>query len=63
MERKSQKGILIGKQGAALKKVGTDARKDMEQFFQKKVFLQQFVKVSPGWRKEKDRLRRFGYSS
>lgn len=61
VERKSQKGIIIGKQGSALKKVGTDARKDMEQFFQKKVFLEQFVKVEPDWRKKGQKLKRFGY--
>ncbi len=61
VERKSQKGIIIGKQGTALKKVGTDARKDMEQFFQKKVFLEQFVKVEPDWRKKGQKLKRFGY--
>ena len=63
VERKSQKGILIGKQGSALKKVGTEARKDLEQFFQKKVYLEQFVKVESSWRKKKDKLKRFGYSS
>lgn len=63
VERKSQKGILIGKQGSALKKVGTEARKDMEQFFQKKVYLEQFVKVESSWRKKKEKLKRFGYSS
>ena len=61
VERKSQKEIIIGKQGTALKKVGTDARKDMEQFFQKKVFLEQFVKVEPDWRKKGQKLKRFGY--
>ncbi|MDH3711820.1 MAG: GTPase Era [Cyclobacteriaceae bacterium] len=61
VERKSQKGIIIGKQGTALKKVGTEARKDMEQFFQKKVFLEQFVKVEPDWRKKGQKLKRFGY--
>lgn len=59
--RDSQKGIIIGKKGAALKKVGTAARIDMEDFFQKKVFLQLFVKVSPDWREDKRELRRFGY--
>ncbi len=63
VERKSQKGILIGKQGSALKKVGTEARKEMELFFQKKVFLEQFVKVEPDWRKKKGKLKRFGYSN
>ncbi len=59
--RESQKGIVIGKKGAALKKVGTAARIDMEDFFQKKVFLELFVKVSPDWREDKKELRRFGY--
>lgn len=59
--RESQKGIVIGKGGAALKKVGTAARIEMEDFFQKKVFLQLFVKVDPDWRENKKELRRFGY--
>ena len=59
--RDSQKGILIGKKGAALKKMGTEARIEMEDFFQKKVFLQLFVKVAPDWREDKRELRRFGY--
>ena len=59
--RDSQKGILIGRQGAALKKVGTQARIDMEDFFQKKVFLSTFVKVDPDWRETRRELRRFGY--
>ncbi|MBO4743374.1 MAG: GTPase Era [Bacteroidales bacterium] len=59
--RESQKGIVIGKQGAALKKVGTQARIDMEDFFQKKVFLSIFVKVDPDWRENRRELRRFGY--
>ena len=59
--RESQKGIIIGKQGAALKKVGTQARIDMEDFFQKKVFLSIFVKVDPDWRENKRELRRFSY--
>ena len=61
VERKSQKGIIIGKQGSALKKTGTEARLEMEQFFQKKVFLEQFVKVEPDWRKKQQKLKRFGY--
>lgn len=61
VERDSQKGILIGKSGASLKKVGTEARKDMEAFFGKKIFLETHVKVAGNWRKEKDRLRQFGY--
>ena len=59
--RESQKGIVIGRQGAALKKVGTQARLDMEDFFQKKVFLQIYVKVDPDWRESKRELRKFGY--
>ena len=59
--RDSQKGIIIGKKGAALKKVGTEARLDMEDFFQKKVFLSTYVKVDPDWRENRKELRRFGY--
>ena len=59
--RDSQKGIIIGKGGQALKKTGTQARLDMEDFFQKKVFLKLFVKVDPDWRENKKELRRFGY--
>ena len=59
--RDSQKGILIGKQGAAMKKLGTDARIEMEDFFQKKVFLSLFVKVDANWRTSRRELRRFGY--
>ena len=59
--RESQKGIVIGRQGAALKKVGTQARLDMEDFFQKKVFLQIYVKVDPDWRESRRELRKFGY--
>lgn len=61
VERTSQKGIVIGKAGSSLKKVGTDARKDMESFFGKKVFLETHVKVADNWRKERHRLRQFGY--
>lgn len=59
--RDSQKGIIIGKGGAALKKVGTEARMEMEDFFQKKVFLRTFVKVDPDWRESRKELRKFGY--
>lgn len=59
--RESQKGIVIGKKGAALKKVGTAARIEMEDFFQKKVFLQIYVKVDPDWREDRKELRKFGY--
>ena len=61
VERDSQKGIIIGKSGAALKKVGTEARLDLETFFNKKVFLETHVKVAENWRKQKQRLRQFGY--
>ncbi len=61
VERKSQKGIIIGKGGAALKKVGIEARKDMEEFFQKQVHLETFVKVEDDWRKKNKPLQRFGY--
>ncbi|MGB3618124.1 MAG: GTPase Era [Catalinimonas sp.] len=61
VERDSQKGILIGKKGEALKRVGTQARHDMEAFFGKAVFLEQFVKVSPDWRRDRRRLDQFGY--
>ena len=60
--RDSQKGIIIGHQGKALKKVGTEARKDMEEFFQKQVFLELFVKVNKDWRDSDAQLKRFGYS-
>ncbi|MCQ2185867.1 MAG: GTPase Era [Bacteroidales bacterium] len=59
--RDSQKGIIIGKGGSALKKVGTEARLEMEDFFQKKVFLTTYVKVDPDWRENKKELKRFGY--
>ena len=61
VERNSQKGILIGHKGAALKKVGTLARKDLEQFFQQKIHLELFVKVSKDWRSNPNALKRFGY--
>ena len=59
--RDSQKGILIDKGGAALKRLGTQARIDMEDFFQRKVFLHLFVKVDEDWRTSRKELRRFGY--
>ena len=60
-ERDSQKGIIIGKQGAAIRKVGMEARKDIEAFFGKKVFLETFVKVERDWRNREQKLRSFGY--
>lgn len=61
VERDSQKGILIGHGGARLKKVGTEARKDIETFFDKRVYLELFVKVEPDWRNRENKLRSFGY--
>lgn len=59
--RNSQKGIIIGHKGQMLKKVGTDARIDLEDFFGRKIFLELFVKVSKGWRDKPQMLKRFGY--
>jgi GTPase len=61
VNRETQKGIIIGHQGKAIKKVGTEARKDIEEFFEKKVFLELFVKVNKDWREEERSLRGFGY--
>lgn len=61
VERDSQKGIIIGDKGAALKRVGTQARKDMETFFKKQIFLELFVKVDKDWRSNESRLKNFGY--
>ena len=59
--RETQKGIIIGHQGKALKKVGTQARKDLEIFFGKKIFIKLFVKVTKNWRDNEQDLKRFGY--
>ncbi|MCK5823331.1 MAG: GTPase Era [Bacteroidales bacterium] len=59
--RDSQKGIIIGHKGAAIKKVGTEARIDIEKFFSKKVFIELFVKVDKDWRNKTNELKRFGY--
>jgi GTP-binding protein Era len=59
--RDSQKGIIIGHKGSMLKRVGTEARKDMEQFLQKKVYLELFVKVDKNWREDEKRLKQYGY--
>lgn len=61
VERESQKGILIGKKGAALKKLGLDARKSVEEFLQKEVYLELKVKVKNKWRSDEKQLRSFGY--
>lgn len=61
VERESQKGIIIGHGGVALKRVGEEARRDIQKFFDKKVFLQLYVKVNPNWRKSSKSLESFGY--
>ncbi|MBF03745.1 MAG: GTPase Era [Flavobacterium sp.] len=62
VERDTQKGIIIGHKGAALKKVGTQAREDLEKFFGKQIFLETYVKVNKDWRSNMNQLRRFGYN-
>ena len=62
VERSSQKGIIIGHQGMALKKVSTEARKSLERFFEKKIFLETLVKVDKDWRNSQKELKHFGYS-
>ncbi|KAB1157289.1 GTPase Era [Tenacibaculum aiptasiae] len=61
VERETQKGIIIGHKGTAIKRVGTEARKDLQQFFDKKVFLDLYVKVNKNWRSNERQLKRFGY--
>jgi len=61
VERESQKGIMIGEKGKMLKKVGIESREELEKFFGKKVFLETFVKVEADWRKNKLKLKKFGY--
>jgi GTP-binding protein Era len=62
VERDSQKGIIIGKGASSIKKVGVEARKDMESFFGKKIHLETHVKVADNWRKQQQRLKQFGYT-
>ena len=62
VERDTQKGIIIGHKGTAIKRVGAEARKDLEVFFQKKVFIELYVKVNKNWRNDKNQLKRFGYN-
>jgi GTP-binding protein Era len=62
VERDTQKGIIIGHKGAALKRVGIEARKDLEQFFGKQVHLELYVKVNKNWRSNQNQLKRFGYN-
>ncbi|MDO6675306.1 GTPase Era [Tenacibaculum sp. 1_MG-2023] len=61
VERDTQKGIIIGHKGSAIKRVGTEARKDLQQFFDKKVFLDLYVKINKNWRSNDRQLKRFGY--
>lgn len=62
VERNSQKAILLGHQGSTIKKIASNARKGMEAFFGKKVFLETYIKVEEDWKREKKKLKRFGYS-
>ena len=62
VERETQKGIIIGYKGSALKRVGVEARKDLEKFFGKQVHLELYVKVNKNWRSNQNQLRRFGYN-
>jgi GTPase len=62
VERDSQKGIIIGNRGQSIKKVGSESRKDLEIFFNKKVFLELNVKVIKDWRKNSNQLKKFGYN-
>ncbi len=62
VERETQKGIIIGHKGSALKRVGVEARKDLEKFFGKQVHLELYVKVNKNWRSNQSQLRRFGYN-
>ncbi|MCK5824840.1 MAG: GTPase Era [Ichthyobacteriaceae bacterium] len=63
VERDSQKGILIGHKGHMLKRVGTEARKDLQKFFEKQVYIELYVKVDKGWRSNEKQLKRYGYNS
>ncbi|MDT0648845.1 GTPase Era [Autumnicola edwardsiae] len=62
VERETQKGIIIGHKGSALKRVGVEARKDLEKFFGKQVHLELYVKVNKNWRSDSNQLKRFGYN-
>ncbi|WP_024772730.1 GTPase Era [Aquimarina macrocephali] len=63
VERDSQKGIIIGHKGSALKRVGTEARKELEKFFGKKIHIELYVKINKNWRSNERQLRRFGYNN
>ena len=62
VERETQKGIIIGHKGTAIKRVGAEARKDLEFFFDKKIYLELYVKVNKNWRSNDKELKRFGYN-
>ena len=62
VERDTQKGIIIGHKGSAIKRVGAEARKDLEKFFEKKVYIELYVKVNKNWRSDNTQLKRFGYN-
>jgi len=62
VERDTQKGIIIGHKGIAIKRVGAEARKDLEKFFEKKVYIELYVKVNKNWRSDNTQLKRFGYN-
>lgn len=62
VERETQKGIIIGHKGSALKRVGTEARKDLQKFFGKQIHIELYVKVNKNWRSDEKQLRRFGYN-
>jgi len=63
VERDSQKGIIIGHKGSALKRVGIESRKELEKFFGKKIHIELYVKVNKNWRSSQHQLKRFGYNS
>ncbi|MDB2463161.1 KH domain-containing protein, partial [Algibacter sp.] len=63
VERETQKGIIIGHKGSALKRVGVEARKDLEKFFGKQIHIELYVKVNKNWRSNQNQLKRFGYNN
>ncbi len=63
VERSSQKGIIIGHKGSTIKKLGTDSRKELEEFFNKKIFIDLHVKVNKNWRSDENKLKKFGYQN
>ena len=63
VERETQKGILIGHKRSALKRLGIEARKDLEKFFGKQIYIELYVKVNKNWRSNQNQLKRFGYNN